>query len=203
MATEGKLSRTSLPLIFLIYLVMFSVRKLVAGKGSFMRIIEAISKAIRGISRVLFIVSCAILFGLLGVVFYNVILRYIFNAPTAWAEEISAAIMLVVIGMLPTAWIFVNRQHIKFDLVSKSLSSRKQKIVEIIVGVAGLVFSGLLVWEGGMATHMVFVKHMRMPSLLGTPLWIPYLIVVIGIGMFGLHCLVRIVENMSYLIKKR
>jgi TRAP-type C4-dicarboxylate transport system permease small subunit len=45
-----------------------------------------------------------------------------------------------------------------------------------------MIYTGVLTWQALAATHMVYVRNMREPSLLGTPLWIPYSCLVLGIG---------------------
>ncbi len=155
-------------------------------------------RIVRELSKGTYVAGMAVTLSLSAVIFYNVILRYIFNRPTFWAEEVSS-IMLVMIAFLALAELSRRRSHIKFNIVLDRLSPRKHAIAEVITSVAGLIFCAALIWQGGMATHMVYTKNMCMPSLLRTPLFIPYLFLPLGALMLSLQLLVRIAEDLKHL----
>lgn len=72
--------------------------------------------------------------------FYEVIMRYFFNAPTVWVHETTIA--LVGISMAYGGiYCYSNDSHIRVTLVVDMFSSRVQKILGIIVDTLVLIFS--------------------------------------------------------------
>jgi len=155
---------------------------------------------INKISKGFFILSAVIIFFLAAIVFYNVILRYIFRMPTFWSTEVTS-IMLVMLTFLAIAELAKQRAHIKFTLFLDGISSRKRYFAEILSSFFGLIFCVILTWQGCMATYIVYIKHMCMPSLLATPLFVPYLFFPLGAITLFLQFLVRIIDNIQYLKK--
>ena len=159
-----------------------------------------VQNIIHKVTQWLFGLSGVITFFLAGVVFYNVILRYIFNKPTYWSIEVSS-IMLIMLTFLASAEILKEKRHIKFTLIYDHLSPRNKDLAEIISALFGIIFFVVLGWQGWKATQMVFLKNMRLPSLLGTPLFIPYFFIPLGSFMLILQLLIRVKNDIQFLMK--
>ena len=127
-------------------------------------------------------------FTIMVIIVLNVIARYIFQAPFYWAEEI-AAVFMVLVSLFPAAELWKQGVHINFAIVQKALSVSLRKWLEISICLLSLIFSGVLAWQGLSATHLVWIQDMKEPSLLGTPLWIPYFFLVLGVGALFLRVL--------------
>lgn len=165
-----------------------------------MKGIAMFHRVINGVSKGFYVASMVVTFSIAVLVFYNVILRYIFRKPTYWSVEVTS-IMLVVVTFLAVAELSRQRRHIKFSLLLDRLPPGKHDMAEILTSVLGLIFCSALIWQGSMATHMVYAKNMCMPSLLGTPLFIPYLFLPLGAAILALQLLVRIVGDIQHLMK--
>jgi len=72
--------------------------------------------------------------------FYEVIMRYFFNAPTVWVHETTIALvgMSMAYGGI---YCYSNDSHIRVTLVIDMFSSKVQKIVGLIVDTLVLIFS--------------------------------------------------------------
>jgi C4-dicarboxylate transporter DctQ subunit len=138
------------------------------------------------IASLLFRIGMVGSFVILAVTFLNVLARYLFNSPFYWAEEVSS-ITFILLSLFPAAEIWKRRSHINFEIVNKKLSLKNQNILEIIICLISMVFTGVLTWQTFKATHMVYVGRMKEPSLLGTPLWIPYSIMLLGMAALFLR----------------
>ena len=169
-------------------------------RGYVVKVGAVFRRVINGVSKGFYVASMVVTFSVAAIVFYNVILRYIFRKPTYWSVEVTS-IMLVIVTFLAIAELSRQGRHIKFSLLLDRLPPRKHDVAEILISVLGLVFCGALIWQGGMATHMVYVKNMCMPSLLRTPLFIPYLFIPLGATILALQLLVRIVGDIQHLMK--
>ncbi len=149
---------------------------------SFSRVIDKISQA-------LFSVAMIGTFLILVVVTANVFARYIFNAPFHWAEEVTA-ITLILVTLFPAAEILKKGMHIKFELIKQKLPENIWAFLEVLINLLSMVFTSVLTWQTFMATRLVYLRNMKEPSLLGTPMWVPYGFMLIGIAVLFLMFLI-------------
>lgn len=150
-----------------------------------MKIFKSINE---GFSHALFLGSMVGGLGILVIICVNVFARYVFNAPFHWAEEISA-VLLVVVSLFPAAELWKKGIHINFEIIPKIVSPRNWKKLQVVIAFLSMIYTGVLTWQAILATYMVYVRDMKEPSLLGTPLWIPYSCLVLGIGALFLALL--------------
>ena len=81
-------------------------------------------------------------------VFYEVIVRYVFNSPTSWSVELTSY-SLPLMTFLGAAYVLDRRRHIRVVLLVDKLSGRAQALLEAIASLIGLLFSLTLLWKGG------------------------------------------------------
>ena len=78
---------------------------------------------------------------------YEVIVRYVFKAPTIWIEES----VLLVYGpyiMLGAGFNLLYNAHIKVDILYSRWPLRTQAIVDIVTSTFFFIFVGVLLWKG-------------------------------------------------------
>lgn len=80
---------------------------------------------------------------------YEVVCRYVFDAPTLWAQEVSTY-LFGAFFMLGGAYVMWKDGHVRVDIVYGRLSERGKAIVDLITfPIFFFLFMGILVWEGG------------------------------------------------------
>ena len=75
---------------------------------------------------------------------FEVIMRYIFNSPTAWSYD-TTIMMGGAFFLISTPYVLLHRGHIRIDLLYSRYSMRLQKIVDLIFTVLFL-FTALAVF---------------------------------------------------------
>ncbi len=77
--------------------------------------------------------------------FYEVVSRYVFDAPTIWVHETASFIggSLFVIG---GAYALATDKHVRVVLIYDSVSQKTKHYLNIFHHLAGLLFSGLLIY---------------------------------------------------------
>lgn len=125
----------------------------------------------------------------LGLIFYGVLLRYIFNSAQAWVEEVG--MYSVIWGILFGLSVALrNNHHISVDILHDLLSPRAQKIMNVFANLIGVLFCGFLIFYG--LNLVISTYSTGMVSLaVGIPMWIVYLILPIS----GLLFLIRFIER--------
>ncbi|MBQ7456397.1 MAG: TRAP transporter small permease [Desulfovibrio sp.] len=95
-----------------------------------------------------FEVFCATLFlGMIGLVFYNAILRKVFNSSYPPSEE-WARFLFIYITFFGAIEGFYRYRHIAVDMFANMLGKGARKIVDIIAMILGILAMVLLLWGG-------------------------------------------------------
>jgi C4-dicarboxylate transporter, DctQ subunit len=110
---------------------------------------------------------------------YEVVCRYLFNAPTIWAQEIS--IYLYMWTMLAAASYTLQKgKHVHVDLLVERLPARAQALLAIAMSSVGFVFCAIVAVQAYemIAATVHFGKASATP--LRVPLWIPQSALLMG-----------------------
>ncbi len=99
----------------------------------------------------------------------DVILRYFFNVPLEWGEEINGMLLFLIL-MLSMIYTWDKNRHIRMELVYVLLGRRWRAVADIAAGVSGIIFFGLLgVQSVRDIDYMVRTKESS--DVLQVPLW--------------------------------
>jgi len=104
-------------------------------------------KFIGGMGKTLDVITIALMLAMVGVVFYQVIMRQIFESPPRWGEEISVTFMVwfvflgIVLGL-------EENLHIGITMFVSKLPQKAQFVIEILVNLLILTLAILLVVYG-------------------------------------------------------
>ena len=137
-------------------------------------------------------------FLLLGIVSYTVVMRYVFNNPPTWGEEIGCYIFIFIVW-IALGGILKDDHHIVLDLVVDRISSKKQIWLKIATSVVGLIFCLILSWYAARYTLFQYRFNLQSTTLLSVPMWIPYMFIPLGAILISLQYLVKIAEYISLL----
>ena len=136
---------------------------------------------------------------LMVVVTYEVVSRYLLNAPTAWADEI-ASYLLIQIVFLGLAQNLLRGDHIRIDIVTERATAGVRRWLELLAYVAGLAFSVMLLTGTWIRFENFWSRNTVSDSPLMTPLWIPMTPVVIGAAVFVLAMLTGMIATSRVLL---
>ncbi|MDD1793959.1 TRAP transporter small permease subunit [Enterovibrio sp. ZSDZ42] len=78
--------------------------------------------------------------------FYEVVMRYAFNAPTTWVHETASFIggALFIFGGI---YAFATNKHVRVVLIYDAVSAKKRRYLNIFHHIVGLVFAGMLAYS--------------------------------------------------------
>lgn len=140
---------------------------------------------------------CVVLIVLLS---YEVLMRYVFNAPTIWVMQTSMMVggTLIVLG-----WSYVHQQqgHVRVDVIYGRLSKRWQSIVNTAGAVVFFFpFVGFLLYRAVIQA----AYSLRMGERMSETAWYPpvfpmRLVVVIGLALFLLQGIAQFVRDVQTL----
>jgi TRAP-type C4-dicarboxylate transport system permease small subunit len=125
----------------------------------------------------------------------NVVGRYGFGRPLAWAEEamVYLAVLAVFAGGAAACW---KSAHVRIDALAAWLPNAASKLVELVVAV---VAAAVLMTVAGTGLEVVSLLHAygQRSDALALPIWIPQSAIVGGLGLGSLLILMRVVLNLG------
>lgn len=122
------------------------------------------------------------------IVAMDVFLRYVFNAPTTWADEISTYIMIGAV-FLGAAYTHLADGHIKVDLLTERLPRAIRERLDVVATWLGFVFVAFMAWQCYTAVGVAYLTGAREFSLLVTPIYLPQIPIAAGMHLFALQML--------------
>jgi len=119
--------------------------------------------------------------------FYQVVMRYVFNNSPSWSEEL-VRFMFIWSTFLAAAIGIKEHIHIGIDVFVKILPQSVQKIIQTIVYLAIIFFSGYMIKYGWAVTQMT--KRQASPAI-GIPMsWIYISVPVMGVLLI-MYCIME------------
>lgn len=135
-----------------------------------------------------------------AVLVYEVVARYVFNAPTIWAHGMTQRIFAVYY-FICGAYISLNRAHITMDIIYNRFSFRAKAILDIIGFLFFFAFCGVLLWYGSRYawTSLIHLEPDNTPFR--APLYPVKLAIPIGALLIILQELTLLWRNIYIVIK--
>ncbi|MFC1931281.1 TRAP transporter small permease subunit [Chloroflexota bacterium] len=164
---------------------------------SVVRFVDSISKFSGKIVRW----ACVIL---IIVVVYEVVARYVFNAPTIWGYETGTMLgaTIVAMGWAYTHW---RHGHVRIDLFYSRLSTKGKAIVDVVCAIV-MLFPLLIVLMYGAFEHLKFA--IKMGETLSESYWYPpaapiRAVVLLGLFMFFLQSVAQFIRDLNMAIRNK
>ncbi len=148
-------------------------------------------RAVDGLSRATGYLSAGLLLTMLGMICFDVFMRYVLNAPTTWATEISTYV-LVAIALLGTAYTQRVDGHIRVEVLLLNLDETARRRLLLVTAWIGLVFLAFAGWQAVVMVWENYVNGTRIFSLLYTPIYLPQIPIALGLFAFALALLAEI-----------
>ena len=98
-----------------------------------------------------------IVFAIMLSICYEVIMRYFFNRPTAWAVDF-AGYMQYALVLMGSAWVLKIDGHPRIDIIVSRTSAKTQAIMRVITSSVAVVTCTIFFWKGLEATVDAFQR---------------------------------------------
>ena len=155
--------------------------------GGLLRHIDNISNCVGKLAS--FLILCS-----MGVVLFEVLMRYALSLPTTWCYEMSLFIF-GTFAALGGAYTFLHGGHVRMDIVHSRLSPRGKAIMDLVTFIFVFIFLGVLVWKGWEFAWRAFQLSERTDSAWGPLLWPTKLIIPIAAFLMLLQGLAKFVRD--------
>lgn len=131
----------------------------------------------------------------------DVTLRYVFNAPTKWANEFSAYLAVLVI-FLGISYVLRENAHIRVDVVVRKLPRRAQDWIRVITSVILLGYIIILFHLTWDVLVMNFAINKSSFTAMDVPIWPIQAFIPLGLAIMGLLLIQHIFVEAKVALRK-
>ena len=127
---------------------------------------------------------------------YEVVARYVFLAPTIWAEEMSQFFQIWA-TYLAAAYVLKNRKLISIDTVVSRFSLKVQWFFDLFSLSVVALFSIVAVYYGSLIVIESVQVGRSTSTMMSVPKWMTESAIPIGFGLLLLQTIAEISEHFS------
>jgi TRAP-type mannitol/chloroaromatic compound transport system permease small subunit len=135
---------------------------------------------------------------MIAAIVFEVVSRYVFNAPTIWANE-AVTYLCGIMAVMGGAYTLKQKGHVKVDIIYNRLPGNVKIAMDIITFPAFLVAFGVLVW----VSFDVFYDSFTEKETTGTAWLLPLYPIRAFIPLAGLLMVVQGSANLVHSILER
>lgn len=130
------------------------------------------------------------------IVTYAVMVRYLFNRPIGWSEEVSIYLMIWAV-FLGTAYTLKEGSHIGVDLLMKRLPPHMRPYFHLFHCAVGIPFLGVLLFKGiGLVNLSIMLDNRSIAT--DFPLFTIQLAVPVGAGLLLFQMIIKLVKLLAH-----
>jgi len=129
-----------------------------------------------------------------AVLVYEVVARYVFNAPTIWAHGMTQRIFAVYY-FICGAYISLTGSHINMDIIYNRFTPRKKAVLDIISFFFFFIFCGSLLWFGSRYAWVSLIRLEPCNTPFRAPLYPIKLMIPLGALLIILQELAQLWRN--------
>ncbi|WP_299700292.1 TRAP transporter small permease [uncultured Tateyamaria sp.] len=155
------------------------------GNNPFLRFVAALSTLAGWCSAAMIVAAVAITCQM-------IFIRFVLNGSTIWQTE---AVIYLAIGATLIGLPYVQRLrgHVNVDLVPLALNKRLRFALAVFTLSLSIVMVTIMLWYSYEFWHLTWERNWRSDTVWGVRLWIPYLALPMGFGLFLLQLIADMV----------
>ncbi len=155
------------------------------GQNPFLRTVAALSTLAGWCSAAMIVAAVAITCQMIFV-------RFVLNQSTVWQTE---AVIYLAIGatLVGLPYVQLLRGHVNVDLIPLSLPKRARFYMYVLTMSLSIAIVLVVLIYGYEHWHLTFERNWKSDTVWGVRLWIPYLAIPIGFGLFLLQLIADLV----------
>jgi TRAP-type mannitol/chloroaromatic compound transport system permease small subunit len=139
------------------------------------------------------------LFAFFALLFIEVILRYFFNSPTVWANEL-AQMLFGTYAILGGGYILLIGGHVNVDIVYSRFSVKARAAIDIVTSLLFFLFCGMLLIYGGSLAWDSLSRFEHSQSAWNPPLYPAKLMIPLAAALLILQGITKLIRDFLILL---
>jgi len=141
------------------------------------------------------------LFAFFALLFIEVILRYFFNSPTVWANEL-AQMLFGTYAILGGGYILLTGSHVNVDIVYSRFSAKTRASIDIVTSLLFFLFCGMLLIYGGSLAWDSLSRFEHSQSAWNPPLYPAKLMIPLAAALLILQGITKLIRDFLILLER-
>lgn len=133
-----------------------------------------------------------------AIIVLEVVMRYLFNAPTSWVGEISIYLCMAI-GFLGLAYGLKTDSHFSITNITDRLTPKNRTRLKVCTDFVGFLYSTTFVYKGIEMAKFAHDMEDVSSGMLAVPLWIPWTLVPLGGLLLALQFINKLAEDVQNL----
>lgn len=125
----------------------------------------------------------------------EIVARTFFHASTLVADEYSAYFFVAVV-MLGLAYTLRERGHIRITLLFSRFGPGTERALDITATLMAMALCTFALYHAGMMVYDTYSLDMTADSISETPIWIPQIVIPLGLLLFDLQLLAKLLRRL-------
>ena len=131
---------------------------------------------------------------------YEVVARYVFRAPTQWANE-AMGMSCALVYFLTGAWAIQTDKHMKLELLYNRLSLRKRAAMDVATFGFFVLYIVMLLWGASIFSYESIALYETSSSSWNPPVYPVKTALAIGTALVLIQGFAKFVRDLHFLIK--
>lgn len=162
------------------------------------RLLLPLARALVWINRGMMLLGMLALLASALILTSSVVTRYFLHASTDWQDEASV-FCLVGATFLCSAFVQAIRGHIGIEAVSSVLPEAANRVRIALVDIGCFAFCVFFAWKSCTLLHEAWTEGQTTSSSWAPPLWIPYLLMALGMILLSVQLALQCVVSVNRL----
>jgi len=158
--------------------------------------IEKVLKGIDTCSRLGAYLSALSMVLIVGLISVEIVYRSVFNSSTLVADEFSGYLMVMTV-MAGLAYTLESDSHIRITLLLVKLGPNAKRFMEVLATGLALALTLFVCYHACLMVYDSYSYDMRADSISATPIYLPQIIVPLGLAGLALQLLALFVRRLT------
>ena len=154
------------------------------------QLLRATDRLMSGINKLMVLLGSLALIAASVILSYSVASRAFFGATTDWQDE-AAVFCLVGATFLCGAYVQQIRGHVGISAISTMLPKSVNQARILLIDIASSAFCTFFAWKSWTLFHEAWVDGQVTSSSWAPPLWIPYIMMSVGMSLLAFQILLQ------------
>lgn len=161
-----------------------------------MRAITAFMNGVTRLNKAIGVAVSFLVFAMFVFILLEVFLRYAFNSPTVWTNELTQ-LLFGVYAVLSGGYLMAHRGHVNVDLIYAMFGPRMRAAIDVFTAILFFIFTLALLYFGyDMATESIGSWETSY-SAWNPPIWPVKACIPLGAGLLLLQGIVKLLEDIA------
>ncbi|NMF89017.1 TRAP transporter small permease subunit [Aromatoleum petrolei] len=156
-----------------------------------------IDKTLTATERAAALVAVGLMLAIMLVVSADVVMRYLFNSPFAWAYDLIALYLMAGVFYFVLADAHRQHAHVSIDILQERMGPRLRHGADLVTALVGVTLFSLIAYIGIERTWESFNNDEVLAGTIAWPMWLSSIIVPIGSILLVLRLMLQVVVHLA------